>query len=122
MADTRDFKAAYTDLLATLYHDIESVLYRYHDCPAFSPAEYDALWRRFEALRARLATLKNSAAARSPAGPDEFWSAPRRLLTEIDQLLDIEQEGDDWETYVGAAMMHAENRIYDEAHWVARWV
>jgi hypothetical protein len=122
MADTRDFKAAYTDLLATLYHDIESVLTGYHDCPAFSPAEYDALWRRFEALRARLATLKCSAAAHSAAVADELASAPRRLLTEIDQLLDIEQEGDDWETYVGAAMMHAENRIYDEAHWVARWV
>jgi hypothetical protein len=121
MVDTRDFKAAYTDLLATLYHDIESVLSGYQDCPAFSPAEYDGLWRRFEALRSRFATLKGSAAGHSPPAADEFASAPRRLLTEIDQLLDIEQEGDDWETYVGAAMMNAENRIYDEAHWVARW-
>jgi len=120
MAGTCEFRESYTNLLARLYDEIETVLAQYEDGAAFSPAEYKALWQRFEALRTRLASIRNEAEPQIPSGADELASIPRRLFAEIDQLLDVEHDGGDWDIYVGAAMMHAENRIADEVHWVAR--
>ena len=42
------------------------------------------------------------------------------FLYELERLLDVDHEGDDWEAYVGAAMMQVENRICDEARRVER--
>jgi len=122
-ATMSDFKTSYGELLATLYWDIEALLDEYgarvDDLP---PAECDALWRKFAGLRARLTSLKEDAADLL-AGPRSNGQAAmaRMFLGEIERLLDVEHDGTDWETYVGAAMIHAEQRICDEALWVSRW-
>ena len=119
-----NFKSSYTDMLATLYWDIESLLLEYGDRPALmSTSACEEMWAKFEALRERFAVLK--AQAHEMLGPGASIDGHdamvvRKFLTELERLLDVEHEGDDWETYVGAAMIQAENRIYDEARWVER--
>lgn len=118
-----NFKSSYMDMLATLYWDIESLLLEYGDRPALmSPSACEAMWAKFEALRERFAVLKAQAneLLGQGASPDGYDAMVRKFLTELERLLDVEHEGDDWETYVGAAMIQAENRIYDEARWVER--
>jgi hypothetical protein len=118
-----NFKSSYTDMLATLYWDIESLLLEYGDRAALlSPSACEAMWAKFEALRYRFGEIKDQANEMLAQGApmDGGDAMVRSFLAELERLLDVEHEGDDWETYVGAAMMQAENRIYDEAHWVQR--
>ncbi len=119
----RNFKASYTDMLATLYGDIESLLSEYGDRPTLmSPAACEAMWAKFEALRERFALLKAQTSAMLAQGEpgDGHDAMVRTFLAELERLLDVEHEGDDWEAYVGAAMIEAEHLIYDEARWVER--
>lgn len=118
-----NFKSSYTDMLATLYWDIESLLLEYGDRAALlSPSACEAMWAKFEALRQRFGEIKDQANEMLAQGApvDGCDAMVRSFLAELERLLDVEHEGDDWETYVGAAMIQAENRIYDEAHWVQR--
>ncbi|HET7203125.1 MAG TPA: hypothetical protein VFI92_07120 [Steroidobacteraceae bacterium] len=118
-----NFKSSYTDVLATLYWDIESLLLEYSDRAALlSPSAREAMWGKFEALRERFSVLKAQANEMlgQGAAADGHDAMVHSFLAELERLLDVEHEGDDWETYVGAAMIQAENRIYDEAHWVQR--
>jgi hypothetical protein len=118
-----DFKTSYAEMLATLATDIEALLDEYSDRETLSPSACEIMWSKFEALRARLAALKArvSEALRDDPGPDGHETAIRMFLAELECLLDVEHDGDDWEAYVGAAMIHAEQRICDEARWVAHW-
>lgn len=115
------FKSSYTDMLATLYWDIESLLLEYGErAELLSPSAGEAMWAKFQDLRERFAVLKTHANAMlgQDASADGYDATVHSFLAELERLLDVEHEGDDWETYVGAAMIQAENRIYDEARWV----
>jgi hypothetical protein len=107
---------SYADMLASLYWDIESLLAQYGDRALLSPSACEAMWSEFEALRSRLHRLR----AEADAAPLPYRESAHRLLVELEQLLDVDHEGDDWEAYMGAAMIHAENRICDEARWIER--
>ncbi len=72
--------------------------------------------------RARRARLKEGAADLLVDPRANGQAAVARIfLGEIERLLDVEHDGADWETRVGAAMIHAEQRICDEALWISRW-
>ena len=117
------FKASYTEMLATLYWDIETLLLEYGERTAsMSPSACEEMWAKFEALRQRLAVLRPQASEMLKQGPGIAGSETmvRSFLGDLERLLDVEHEGDDWETYVGAAMIQAENRIYDEARRLER--
>jgi hypothetical protein len=116
-----DFKASYIDLLAALCSNIESLLAEYHDRILLSQTQCEALWQGFEALRERFGDLKLEADAILVDAPPGYAALGRSFLTELERLLDVENDGDDWESYVDAAMIHAEERICDEARAVAGW-
>jgi len=116
-----DFKASYIDLLGTLCSNIELLLAEYHDRMLLSPRQCEALWQGFEALRERFGDLKREADAILVQAPPGYETLGRAFLTELERLLDVENDGDDWESYVDAAMIHAEERICDEARAVAGW-
>lgn len=122
MAVTHDFKSAYIELLATLYGDIEAMLAEYSDAAARSPLAQRSTQAKLEALLARVAELKRSARSLPDEefGRSEHAFVVRSFLTEIQQLLDVEPDGEDWVEIFGAAMMDAQNRIHDEAHWLVR--
>jgi hypothetical protein len=117
----QDFKSAYVDLLATLYTDIESMLAEYGDMALLSPVTQQGTRGKLEALLARVAELKRGAESlpRDGFGRSEHAFVVRSFLTEIQQLLDVEPDGDDWVEIFGAAMMDAQNRIQEEAHWLS---
>jgi hypothetical protein len=121
-AGTHDFKAAYVELLATLYADIEAMLAEYGDGAARSPAAQQTTRSKLEDMLARVAELKRGAQSlpREEFGRSEHAFVVRSFLTEIQQLLDVEPDGEDWVEIFGAAMMDAQNRIQEEAHWLSR--
>ena len=116
-----DFKSAYIELLETLYTDIESMLDEYGDVAVVAPAAQLTTRRRLAALLARVSELKRGAEAlpRDGFGRSEHAFVVRSFLTEIQRLLDVEPDGDDWVEIFGAAMMDAQNRIQEEAHWLS---
>lgn len=120
-ADTHDFKSSYVELLATLYADIEAMLAEYNDGAVVSPLARRNTRAKLEALLARIAELKRGAQSlpREEFGRSEHAFVVRSFLTEIQQLLDVEPDGDDWVEIFGAAMMDAQNRIQEEAHWLS---
>jgi hypothetical protein len=120
-AGTHDFKAAYVELLATLYADIEGMLAEYGDGAARSPAAHRRTRAKLESLLARVAELKRGARSlpREEFGRSEHAFVVRSFLTEIQQLLDVEPDGDDWVEIFGGALMDAQNRIQEEAHWLS---
>ena len=119
----QDFKGAYLQMLATLYWDAEAWLDEFGQSGLLSPAQCDRMWSRFEALRDRFTGLRQTAtmqiAEHGRLGLHE--TAVRAFLYEIEGMLDVEHDGDDWETHVGAAVIQAEGRICDEARQVERW-
>jgi hypothetical protein len=116
-----DFKSAYVELLATLYTDIEAMLAEYGDQASLSPVMQRNTRGKLEALLARVSELKRGAESlpREGFGWSEHAFVVRSFLTEIQQLLDVEPDGDDWVEIFGAAMMDAQNRIQEEAHWLS---
>jgi hypothetical protein len=121
MSTAHDFKSAYIGLLATLYADIESMLAEHDDKVSLSPVAQLSTRSKLEALLARVAELKRSAHSlpREAFGRREHAFVVRSFLTEIQQLLDVEPDGDGWVEIFGAAMMDAQNRIQEEAHWLS---
>ncbi|HEX6570852.1 MAG TPA: hypothetical protein VF055_02440 [Steroidobacteraceae bacterium] len=117
-----DFKSSYAGMLATLYGEIEALLAEFGDPATLSPSACEAMWSKFQALRDRFAVLRHDAdrqlAQGGPAAGEDL--AVHTFLYELERLLDVDHEGDDWEAYVGAAMMQVENRICDEARRVER--
>src|SRR5512139_2666670 len=96
-AGTHDFKSAYVELLATLYADIEAMLAEYGDAATRSPAAQQNTRSKLEKLLARVAELKRAAQSlsREQFGRNEHAFVVRSFLTEIQQLLDVEPDGED---------------------------
>ena len=110
-------------MLATLYWEVEAWLDEFGERGVLPPSRRERMWARFEALRARSSVLKRDATAQlvyeGPHDPHE--TTVRAFLYELERMLDVEHDGDDWETHVGAAVIEAEGRICDEARQVERW-
>ena len=120
-ASTPDFRSAYVELLAVLYADIESMLAEYTDDEPLAPVAERSTRGKLEVLLARVAELKQGAESmpHDGFGWTEHAFVMRSFFSEIQQLLDVEPDGDDWVEIFGAAMMDAQNRIQEEAHWLS---
>lgn len=118
-----DLKNAYLQMLATLYWDVEAWLDEFGLPRLHEPARCEQMWSRFAALRDRFAHLKREVSlqlvSRGRFGVHE--TAIRAFLYELERMLDVEHDGADWESHVGAAVIEAEGRICDEARQVERW-
>ncbi len=117
----RDFKSGICRPARRPVPDIESMLAEYGEKVPLSPVAQLSTRGKLEALLARVAELKRGAEflPREGFGRSEHAFVVRSFLTEIQQLLDVEPDGDDWVEIFGAAMMDAQNRIQEEAHWLS---
>jgi hypothetical protein len=118
-----DLKRHYLHMLATLYWEVEAWLDEFGDGSFLPSARCEQMWARFEALRERFAALRRDVTGQLGAHGtrDVQETAVRAFLYELERMLDVEHDGDDWETQVGAAVISAEGRICDEARQVERW-
>jgi hypothetical protein len=120
IADEASFEDSYADFLAALWEDLDDLLDSHYG--ARVRLDDDRMRMRLAELRLRLTVMMDQAAHTPRSDRDGAALHATRLrtfATELLRLLDFDTADARWHLGCGATMVLAQNRILDEARWVA---